>query len=210
MNMLTYTRNKSLVGITPETCDTYLVAAAKNGDHQAYTELCERHSKRTLRTVLRITRNIADAEDTLQEALLKAYTHIGDFDGRSAFSSWLTRIAINNALMLLRKKRSRPKYSFETGPQAGDFKFSEPTATSHNPEECCMQNSLQSEIAKAIRYLPPSLRVAMQIRYREDASIVQIAKILGISETAVKSRLFRARSTIRRRLDRGQVPASGN
>src|ERR1700677_97915 len=193
MPMLIYAAKSPPSGMTTDTCDMCLVAAAKNGDHQAYAELCRRHSKRTLRTVLRITRNIADAEDTLQEALLKAYMHIGDFEGRSAFSSWLTRIAINNALMLLRKKRSRPGCSFETGPQAGDFKFFEPTATSHNPEECCMQNALQSEIAKAIRYLPPSLRVAMQIRYREDASIVQIAKILGISETAVKSRLFRAR-----------------
>jgi RNA polymerase sigma-70 factor (ECF subfamily) len=210
MHMLTYATDKSLVGITPDTRDMYLVAAAQNGDHQAYAELCHRHSKRTLRTVLRITRNIADAEDTLQEALLKAYTHIGEFDGRSAFSSWLTRIAINNALTLLRKKRSQPGYSFEADPQAVDFKFPEPTETSHNPEECCMQNALQSEIAKAIRYLPPSLRVAMQIRYREDASIMQIAKILGISETAVKSRLFRARSTIRRRLGKRQVPASGN
>src|ERR1700677_1054033 len=193
MPMLIYAAKSPPSGMTTDTCDMCLVAAAKNGDHQAYAELCRRHSQRTLRTVLRITRNIADAEDTLQEALLKAYTHIGEFDGRSAFSSWLTRIAINSALMLLRKRRSQPVYSFETGPQAGDFKFSEPTATSHNPEECCMQNSLQSEIVKAIRYLPPSLRVAMQIRYREDASIVQIAKILGISETAVKSRLFRAR-----------------
>jgi RNA polymerase sigma factor (sigma-70 family) len=202
MHMLTYDGNKSPVGITPDTRDVYLVAAAKDGDHQAYAELCHRHSKRTLRTVLRITGNIADAEDTLQEALLKAYTHIGEFDGRSAFSTWLTRIAINNALMLLRKKRSRSGYSFETDLQTGDFKFPEPTETSHNPEECCMQNALQGEITKAIRYLPPSLRVAIQFRYREEASITQIANVLGISKAAVKSRLFRARSTIRRSLDK--------
>ena len=100
MQMLIYATNKSPVGIATDTCDMHLVAAAKNGDHQAYAELCRRHSQRTLQTVLRITRNIADAEDTLQESLLKAYTHIGEFDGRSAFSTWLTRIAINNALML--------------------------------------------------------------------------------------------------------------
>jgi Sigma-70 region 2 len=72
----------------------YLVAAAKDGDHQAYAELCRRHSKQILRTVLGITRDVADAEDTLQEALLTAYIHIGGFEGRSAFSSWLTRISI--------------------------------------------------------------------------------------------------------------------
>src|ERR1700678_4376300 len=157
MNMLTYARSKSLVGITTDTCDTYLVAAAKSGDHQAYTELCQRHSKRTLRTVLRITRNIADAEDTLQEALLKAYTHIGQFDGRSAFSSWLTRIAINVALMLLRKRRSQPVYGFEVDPEADDFRLPEPTETSCNPEESCIQSALENELAQAIRYLPPNL-----------------------------------------------------
>jgi RNA polymerase sigma-70 factor (ECF subfamily) len=178
----------------------YLVAAAKDGDHQTYAELCRRHSKQILRTVLGITHNISDAEDTLQEALLKAYIHIGGFEGRSAFSSWLTRIAINSALMLSRKKRSQPLYSFESGPDADDFKLPEPMETSHNPEESCIQNALENELAQAIRYLSPNLRVVIQIRYREDTSVAQIAKMLGISESAVKSRLLRAKSQIRRHL----------
>ena len=204
MHMLTYAAKESPVGITTDTCEVYLVAAAKDGDHQAYAELCRRHSKQILQTVLRITHNIADAEDTLQEALLKAYVHIGGFEGRSAFSSWLTRIAINSALMLLRKKRSQPVYSFESGPDEGDFKLPEPTETSHNPEESCIQNAFENELAQAIRYLSPNLRVVMQIRYREDASMAQIAKMLGISESAVKSRLLRAKSQIRRHLDKRQ------
>src|ERR1700721_2325237 len=204
MHMLTYAAKESPVGITTDNCDTHLVAAAKNGDHQAYAELCRRHSQRTLRTVLRITRNIADAEDTLQEALLKAYTHIGEFDGRSAFSSWLTRIAINAALMLLRKRRSQPVFSCETDPQAEDFKFPEPTETSRNPEESCIQNALENDLAKAIRYLPPGLRDVVQHHYREHASVAQTAKTLGISESAVKSRLFRARMKIRRHLDKNK------
>jgi RNA polymerase sigma-70 factor (ECF subfamily) len=110
--MLTCASKKSPVGTTTDTCDTYLVAAAKGGDYQAYAELCRRHSRRIFRTVLRITGNISDAEDTLQEALLKAYIHIGGFEGKSAFSTWLTRIAINSALMQLRKKRSQPVCSF--------------------------------------------------------------------------------------------------
>ena len=189
----------SPVGIMTDTCDMYLVAAAKNGDHQAYAELCRRHSQRTLRTVLRITRNIADAEDTLQEALLKAYTHIGQFDGRSAFSSWLTRIAINAALMLLRKRRSQPLYGFEVDPEADDFRLPEPAETSYNPEESCIQNALENELAKAIRYLSPCLRVVIELRC-QDASMAEIAKMLGISESAVKSRLARARLQIRKRL----------
>jgi RNA polymerase sigma factor (sigma-70 family) len=184
----------------------YLVAAAKDGDHQAYAELCRRHSKQILRTVLRITRDVADAEDTLQEALLKAYIHIGGFEGRSAFSSWLTRIAINSALMLSRKKRSQPVYNFESGSDVDDFKLPEPMETSYNPEEACIQNALKDELAQAIRYLPPNLRVVMQIRYREDASMAQIAKTLGISESAVKSRLLRARLQIRKRLGENRSP----
>ena len=200
--MLAYVVKGSPIGITADTPDIFLVAAAKDGDHRAYAELCRRHSQRTLRTVLRITRNIADAEDTLQESLLKAYTHIRAFDGRSAFSSWLTRIAINNALMLLRKRRSQPVYTFKTDPQAEDFKLPEPTETSHNPEEFCIQNALENELTRAIRYLPPGLRDVVQHHYREHASVAQTAKNLGISESAVKSRLFRARSRIRTHLEK--------
>jgi RNA polymerase sigma factor (sigma-70 family) len=200
MHMLTYAAKESHIEITSGISDMYLVAAAKGGDHQAYAELCRRHSKQIFRTVLRITRDVADAEDTLQEALLKAYIHLGGFEGRSAFSSWLTRIAINAALMLSRKKRSQPVYSFESGSDVDDLKFPEPMETSYNPEESCIQNALEDELDHAIRNLSPTLRAVMQIRYREDASLSEIAEILGISESAVKSRLVRARSKIRRHL----------
>jgi RNA polymerase sigma factor (sigma-70 family) len=199
-HMLVYVAKGSPIGITADTPDIFLVAAAKDGDHQAYAELCRRHSKQILRTILRITRDVADAEDTLQETLLKAYVHIGRFEGRSAFSSWLTRIAINSALMLSRKKRSQPVYSFESGSDVDDFKLPEPMEASYNPEESCIQNALEDELDHAIRYLSPTLRAVVRIRYREDASISEIAKMLGISESAVKSRLLRARSKLRRHL----------
>ena len=202
--MLAYVAKGSPIVITADTPDIFLVAAAKDGDHQAYAELCRRHSKQIRRTILRITRDIADAEDTLQETLLKAYVHIGRFEGRSAFSSWLNRIAINSALMLLRKRRSHPVYSFETDPQAKDVKFPEPTETAHNPEEACILNALENECIRAIRYLPPTLRVVVQFRYRENASLALIAKMLGISESAVKSRLLRARLKIRAHLEKTQ------
>jgi RNA polymerase sigma factor (sigma-70 family) len=205
-HMLAYVAKGSPVGITADTPDIFLVAAAKDGDHQAYAELCRRHSKQILRTIRRITRDVADAEDTLQETLLKAYVHIGRFEGRSAFSSWLTRIAINAALMLLRKKRSQPVYSFESSSDVGEFKLPEPMDTSYNPEESCIQNALEDDLDHAIRYLSPTLRAVVQIRYREDASISEIAKILGISEPAVKSRLLRARSKLRRHLGPNWCP----
>ena len=184
MHMLTYAVKEPPIEITTEICDMYLVAAAKDGDHKAYAELCRRHSKQILRTILRITRDVADAEDTLQETLLKAYVHIGRFEGRSAFSSWLTRIAINSALMLSRKKRSHYVYSLEGGVDRDNFKLPEPTETAHNPEESCILNALENECARAMRCLSPTLRVVVQIRYREDASVAQIAEMLGISESA--------------------------
>ena len=203
--MLPYATKELPVGVTDKACDTYLVAATKDGDHQAYAELCRRHSPQIFRTVLRITGNRADAEDTLQEALLKAYIQIRGFEGRSAFSSWLTRIAINSALMLLRKKRSQPVFSFESRSETDDFRLPEPMETSHNPEESCILNALENECVRAIRHLSPTLQVVVQIRYREDASVAQIAKMLDISESAVKSRLLRARAKIRERLGKGDI-----
>jgi RNA polymerase sigma-70 factor (ECF subfamily) len=208
-HILAYVAKGSPIGITADTSDIFLVAAAKEGDHQAYAELCRRHSKQILRTILRITRDVADAEDTLQETLLKAYVHIGRFEGRSAFSSWLTRIAINSALMLSRKKRAHCMYSLESGVDGDDFKLPEPTETAHNPEEACILNALENEGLRAIRYLSPTLRVVVQIRYRENASVAQIAKMLGISESAVKSRLYRARSKIRVHLEKTQYLPCG-
>jgi RNA polymerase sigma factor (sigma-70 family) len=201
-HMLAYVAKGSPIGITADTPDIFLVAAAKDGDHQAYAELCRRHSQRVFRMVLRITGNIADAEDTLQEALLKAYVHIRRFEGRSAFSSWLTRIAVNSALMLLRKKRHQLGHCSENDPEAYDFKLPEPMETYRSPEESCIQNALENELAQAIRYLSPNLRVVMQIRYRQDTPVTEIAKMLGISEAAVKSRLLRAKSKIRTHLEK--------
>jgi RNA polymerase sigma factor (sigma-70 family) len=209
LHMLAYAAKGSPIGITADTPDIYLVAAAKDGDHQAYAELCRRHSKQVLRTILRITHDVADAEDMLQETLLKAYVHIGRFEGRSAFSTWLNRIAINSALMLSRKKRSHYVYSLEGGVDGEDLKLPEPAETAHNPEESCILNSLEDECVRAIRNLSPTLRVVVQIRYREDASVAQIAEILGISESAVKSRLLRARSKIRAHLEQRRYLACG-
>jgi RNA polymerase sigma factor (sigma-70 family) len=208
-HMLAYVANGSPIRITADTPDVLLVAAAKDGDHQAYTELCRRHSKQVFRMVLRITDNIADAEDTLQEALLKAYIHIREFEGRSAFSSWLTRIAVNSALILLRRKRSQLVHCFENDPEAYDFKLPESMETYRSPEENCIQHALENELAQAIRYLPPNLRVVIQIRYRHDTPLSEIAKMLGISEAAVKSRLLRARLKIRAHLEKTQYLPCG-
>jgi len=104
----------------------------------------------------------------------------------------------------LRKKRSQPLFSFENGSETDDYKMPEPMETSHNPEESCILNAVENECVRAIRHLSPALQVVIQIRYREDASVAQIAKMLDISESAVKSRLIRARSKIRKHLEKGR------
>ena len=208
-HLLAFAAYGSAIGNLADTSDVFLVAAAKEGDHQAYAELCRRHSRQILRTILRITGNDADAEDTLQEALLKAYVRIGSFEGRSAFSSWLTRIAINSALMLLRNKRSHSLYSLEGGVDGDDIKLPEPMEVAHNPEEACIVSALENECICAIRHLSPTLRVVALIRYRQDASIAQIAETLGISESAVKSRLLRAKLKIRAHLEEMQYLPCG-
>ena len=109
--MNSYLSSDSIGGprVLESTEDEVLVAAAKVGDHSAFAELWNRHSKRAFSTMYRITKNRQDAEDGLQDAFLKAYVHLNNFDGRSTFATWLTRIAINSALMILRKKRAHPE-----------------------------------------------------------------------------------------------------
>jgi RNA polymerase sigma factor (sigma-70 family) len=182
--------------------DENLVAAAKNGEHRAYNELCRRHAKRTFHTVQRFTRNIEDAEDAVQESLMKAFAHLATFDGRSAFSTWLTRIAINSALMALRKKRNIQEFSLDVS-----FGTEEPVAfeviePSCNPEDACLQDESDRVLRHAVSRLSPSLKRVMEARHTQDASIHEIAAMLGISEAATKSRLLRGRAALRVTLDR--------
>jgi RNA polymerase sigma-70 factor (ECF subfamily) len=178
-------------------CDLRLVAAAKGGDHLAYSELCRRHSRQVFRTVLQITHNPEDAEDALQESLMKAFVHLGGFNGRCAFSSWLTRIAINCALMQLRRRREYPERRSEIFDDADNEihrDFVEPSPT---PEALCVEAELARTVWHAAGCLPPSLRRAILVRYFQDASVEQIARVLGITEGAAKARLFRGRAALR-------------
>jgi RNA polymerase sigma factor (sigma-70 family) len=189
-------------------CDESLVAAAKTGEHSAYIELCRRHSTRTLRTVQRITRNFEDAEDAVQESLMKAFAHLGSFDGRSAFSSWLTRIAINSALMKLRKRRNNPEFSLDTPGEYDNSCAFELAETSISPEERVIQHEREHRLHHAVSRLSPNLRGVMEIRQSNDASIEEIAEALGISVAATKSRMLRAKAALRTSLSRRQIQNS--
>lgn len=180
--------------------ESLLVATAKNGEHSAYAELCRRHRDRVFRTILRITRNMDDAEDILQDSWMRAFIHIGTFDGRSAFSTWMTRIAINSALSMLRKRRGKTELSLDDSVAPDGPRLSEMIERSHNPEERCLEAEAQRLVRQAIQCLPSNLREAIEIRQSRDGSVDEIAKMAGISGPALKSRLFLARRRLRKLL----------
>jgi RNA polymerase sigma-70 factor, ECF subfamily len=178
--------------------DALLVSAAKSGDGIAFVELSARHSEMILRRTYRIVKNWQDAEDVLQESFMKAFVHLNAFEERSSFSSWLTRIAINSALMLLRKKRGHLEISTDAmDDEFGAWNFWGPRDSAESPESRCARREREELLKEAIRGLPPLLREVVQLSHGEDRSMQEIAQFLGISVSAVKSRLARARSALR-------------
>ncbi len=178
--------------------DERLVLAAQSGEDVAFSELRRRHADRILRSTYRIMKNWEDSEDVLQESFLKAYIHLREFEGRSSFSSWVTRIAINSALMTLRRRRNRPEMSmtstndrFETG------WLWEPQDFRDNPERRYLRDERVELLKRAILRLPLGTRDIVD-QYMQGRTAGEIAQRLGISLAAVKSRLMRARTTLYR------------
>jgi RNA polymerase sigma-70 factor (ECF subfamily) len=181
--------------------DESLVEMAQNGEHWAYVELCGRYRELMFCIVQRITRNSHDTEDVLQEAWMRGFVHIRTFDGRAAFSTWLTRIAINSALMMLRKRRhleaslDDPKDS----DVSGRLEIVEP---SNGPEDTLLGKERLLLVRQAIDGLPPSLRRVAELRQSTDGSLKEVATLTGISVPATKSRLARARFALRKHLEK--------
>src|SRR5271155_4839709 len=175
-----------------------LVAAAKYGESVAFDVLCERLTPRILRSLLRITKNREDAEDALQDSLLSAFVHISEFDGRSAFSTWLTRIAINSALMILRKKRTSHEVSLD-GSGDSDTKSASWEMPDHapNPEKRYAQSERESILRGAIGTLRPTIRKVIEIQQLQEHSMKETAAIIGISVPAAKASLFHAKGALR-------------
>jgi RNA polymerase sigma-70 factor, ECF subfamily len=181
-----------------EVSDAVLVSMAKSGDTNAFAELCNRHSGKVWQAAFRITRNRQDAEDALQDSLLKAFCHLTGFQGKSSFSTWLTRIAINSALMILRKKRGWSEISLDgADPFSDHHEQREAKSLIEDPEGVYVRREREELLRNAILQLPPVVREAVELRQAEDYSTREIAQALGISVPAVKSRLSRARSTLR-------------
>lgn len=177
--------------------DEELVMAAQAGSAAAFAELQNLHARHVYKSIVAITKNREDAEDALQDTFLRAYQALGHFEGRANFSSWLTRIGINSALMILRKRRTRPEVStdsaFESGEDLPPFEVRDPGP---NPEQIYDQRQRYGRVLHAIRQLEPGLRAAMQIRLTRGSSLKEIAQALQITEAAVKARLHRARTRL--------------
>ena len=179
-----------------EWSDETAVARARTGDADAFRVLVERHSRPLFRLAYRMTGNEQDAEDAVQETFLNAFRHIQRFDGRSGFSTWLTRIGINSALMMLRKKRN----SREVAP-AKDSESESPweaTDSAPNPEQQYAKQERLKLVRDAIAGLRPSIRRALEIHTLQGRSVEELASEIGISVCAAKARLFHARAALRR------------
>jgi RNA polymerase sigma-70 factor (ECF subfamily) len=180
-----------------------LVAAAKAGDSNAFSELVQHYDRRVFRMAKQITQNDDDAEDVLQETFLKAYTHLDDFQGNSKFYTWVVRIAVNEALMKLRKRRSDRTVPLDDPIDTGEDEMVREIAVwDQNPEDTYSREELGTILDEAVQSLKPAYRTVFILRDIEELSIEETAETLNLSISAVKSRLLRARLQLREKLTR--------
>lgn len=180
-----------------------LVQAAKAGDVAAFEELVKRYDRKVFRIAQHITQNTEDAEDVLQEAFLKAYTNLNQFQGNSKFYTWLVRIAVNESLMKLRRRRADKTVSIDQDVETEEATMPREIADwAPNPEQLYKQSELNEILSKTIQGLPASFRTVFVLRDVEGLSTEETAEMLNLSIPAVKSRLLRARLQLRDRLNR--------
>ncbi|HEV2416805.1 MAG TPA: sigma-70 family RNA polymerase sigma factor [Terriglobia bacterium] len=178
-----------------------LVAAARQGDNQAFCVLINQYYWNVYNVVLKIARNNEDTEDALQDAFLKAYCNVKQFQGNSRFYTWLVRIAVNEALMKLRKRHSDRQVSLEeVAPYGADLPMAKSQSWNDDPERRYAELEAQEILHRALSGLSPRLSTAFMLRNVDDLSMRETAETLGLSSSAVKSRLIRARSRLKRRL----------
>jgi RNA polymerase sigma-70 factor, ECF subfamily len=177
-----------------------LLERARAGDAEAYSELVDRYARRIFRLARQITQNDEDAEDVLQETFLKAYEHLGEFEGLSKFYTWIARIAVNEALMKLRKRKWDKTVWLDEPVAMGEDVVAREIAVWDDPESRYSRTELQEILDKAIESLSPPYRSVFILRDVEEFSIEETAKALDLSVPAVKSRLLRARLQLREKL----------
>jgi RNA polymerase sigma factor (sigma-70 family) len=175
-----------------------LIESAQAGQEWAFVELCNRNSKRVFNTIYGVTKNREDAEDALQDSMMRAVLHLKQFDGRSSFATWFTRIGINSALMILRKRRIRLETSMDTTEDGETWQTWQIADNGPDPEMHYVGNEMSMHLKHSICRLPNSLRTVIERGQLEGHSMKQIARTMGISVPATKSRLARAKAALRK------------
>jgi RNA polymerase sigma-70 factor, ECF subfamily len=189
--------------------DDDLITAAQRGDRQAFVELCGRYSSYTKRKILSIVRNQEDAEDALQDTLLRAYTHLASFRRSCKLSTWLTAIGVNSALMIMRKRTVHGEtYQSTSSLDTGTVELQEPVDRSLGPEGIYLKQEAILLVRREIEKLHPSLRAAVNHYYGSEYLLEESAKALDISLSAVKSRLSRGRARLRSSLAKHGISES--
>ncbi len=180
-----------------------LIRAGQQGDSQAVETLFRRYQRPLFQTALRVLGNAEDAEDALQDGLLSAYRNLRRFEGRSQFSTWLTRIVINAALMRRRSAKARPAISLDETPREDELPATERFADNGpNPEQVYAGTELKEIVSENLEELSPLLRTAFLLREVEGYSTGEAAKKLGVTENTLKARLWRARHQLAEKLGR--------
>lgn len=180
-----------------------LLERARKGDHDAFAALVDRYEGKIYRLARNITQNEEDAEDVLQESFLKAFSHLDTFQGQSKFYTWIVRIAVNEALMKLRKRKSDRTVSLDEPTDTGEDTVTREIAVwDDDPEQKYSQAELRKILDDAVQSLKPSFRTVFILRDIEELSTEETAESLNISIPAVKSRLLRARLQLREKLTR--------
>jgi len=203
--MVGYTLSTTIEAEAPlrDAGEAELVEKARGGNVRAFTELVTRYERNIFRLALHITQNREDAEDVLQEAFLKAFQHLDQFQGQSKFYTWIVRIAVNEALMKLRKRKSDRTVSLDEELDTGeDTLVREIAVWGEDPEQLYSREELQQILNQAIQSLSAPYRTVFALRDIEELSTEETAAALGLTIAAVKSRLLRARLMLREKLTR--------
>jgi RNA polymerase sigma-70 factor (ECF subfamily) len=192
---------QAVVGI--QGSEEKLIRAGQRGDHQAVETLFRRYQRPLFQTALRVLGNTEDAEDALQDGLLSAYRNLKRFEGRSQFSTWLTRIVINAALMRRRSAKARPAISLDEPPREDELPATERFADDGlTPEQVFANTEIREMLSENLDQLSPLLRTAFVLREVQGYSTGEAAKKLGVTENTLKARLWRARHQLAERLGR--------
>lgn len=190
--------NPVFVGVA----DDELVVLAQSGDNSAFAELIERHTSTCKRLALSILRDVSDAEDEVQNACWKAFEHLGQFQKDAKFSTWLSRIVVNQCLMRLRKERRARFLYLDEGVQGEEVSFIDLADGGPSPETGVARSEVSDLLQKEISRIPPLLREVFVLRDVQELPMDEVAGRLGISIAAAKSRLLRARLELRERMSK--------